>query len=156
MPEKWATDKLPRFEAAIRRLAEQHGNLRDEPLHLAIVYLPRRQGQVADQGIFLFEVIGGVADRFGQDDDLFEATVDASPGLPTGFDEPLHMVLTTPREMERALNAHWPLAAEVVDAIRRGDYEVLFKDNTGTGERVFGQLRSAATGANGPVGATRG
>src|SRR5438132_10790984 len=103
MAGKWTSERFPHFESAIRRLTEQHRELEDEPLHLALAYLPRRNGREVAQGIFLLEVIGGAANRLGQSGDLFEATFDAAPGLPTGFDQTLHLILTTPRELEEAL-----------------------------------------------------
>jgi len=115
--------------------------LEAEPLHLALAYLPRRNGQEVYQGIFLFEVIGGAADRFGQSGDLFEATFEAAPGLLTGFDQTLHLILTTPRELDEALKEGWPLAAEVTDAVRRDDYKVLYNDPVG--RKVLRQLRAA-------------
>ncbi|HWG45361.1 MAG TPA: hypothetical protein VN688_21540 [Gemmataceae bacterium] len=141
MAGEWISERFPQFEAAIRRLTEQHRELEDEPLHLALAYLPRRDGREVDRGIFLFEVIGGVADRFGQSEDLFEAAFDAIPGLPTGFDQTLHLILTTSREFEEALTHGRPLAMEVADAVRHGDYKVLHHDRVG--QKVLRQIRAA-------------
>jgi hypothetical protein len=55
---KWTADRFPCFEPAIRRLAEQHRELRDEPLHLAVSYGPKRD----PQDIFLFEVVAGAGE----------------------------------------------------------------------------------------------
>ena len=74
MAKKWASERFAQFETAIRRLTEQHRELEDEPLHLALAYLPHRNGREVARGIFLLEVIGGAADRFGQSGDLFEGT----------------------------------------------------------------------------------
>src|SRR5438132_7835308 len=101
MAGKWTSERFPHFESAIRRLTDQHRELEDEPLHLALAYLPRRNGQEVVQGIFLFEVIGGWADQYDQSEDLFEAGFDAVPGLPTGFDETLHLILTNPHELAK-------------------------------------------------------
>src|SRR5437868_3177104 len=131
MAGEWTSERFPQFEPAIRRLTEQHRALEDEPLHLALAYLPRRNGQEVYQGIFLFEVIGGAANCFGQSGDLFEATFEAAPGLLTGFDQTLHLILTTPRELDEALKEGWPLAAEITDAVRRDDYKVLYNDPVG-------------------------
>lgn len=131
MAGRWSTDRFPQFAPAVRRLTEQHRGLQDEPLHLALTYLPRRDGQEINRGIFLFEVIGGLADNFGHTGDLFEASFESTPGLSTGFDEPLHLLLTTKRELADALSKGLPLATEVADAVRRGDYEVLFDDSEG-------------------------
>jgi hypothetical protein len=141
MAGEWTSERFPLFEPAIRRLTEQHRELEDEPLHLALAYLPRRNGREVSRGVFLFEVIGGAAERFGQSDDLFEASFDAAPGLPTGFDQTLHLVLTTPRWLKEGLGQGWPLAVEVADAVRRDDYKVLHEDSVGRG--VLQQIRAA-------------
>ena len=51
MAGSWTADRFPQFEAAIRHLTEQHRELVDEPLHLAVSYLPATRDQ---QHIFLF------------------------------------------------------------------------------------------------------
>jgi hypothetical protein len=146
MASEWISETFPQFEPAIRQLTEQHRALEDEPLHLALAYLPRRDGREVERGIFLFEVIGGAADRFGQSGDLFEAAFDAVPGLPTGFDRTLHLILTTPRLLAEALTEDWPLAVEVADAVRRNDYKVLHNDRVG--QRVLRQIRAASRPRN--------
>jgi hypothetical protein len=142
MTRTWTSEKLPQFEPAIRQLTEQHLKLEDEPLHLALTYLPSRNGREVYQGAFLFEVIGGAADQFSQRQDLFEVSFDAVPGLSTGFDQTLHLILTTPRELKRGLTEGWPLAIEVTDAVRRDDYKVLYGDTVG--RKVLRQIRAAA------------
>ena len=59
-----------------------------------------------------------------------------------GQDEQLHLILTNPRELEIALQEGWPLASEVVNAIRAGNYVVLYKD--GIGEGVLTTLQEEA------------
>src|SRR5438128_11870189 len=98
MAGTWTSERFPQFEPAIRRLTEQHRELKDEPLHLAVAYLPRRNGREVQQDIFLFEVIGGTADFFGQND-LFETVFEAAPGLPGGLEQTLHLILASPREL---------------------------------------------------------
>jgi hypothetical protein len=56
-----------------------------------------------------------------------------------GPGEQLHLILTNPRELKIALEECWPLAIEVVNAIRAGDYKVLFKDPVGA--RTLALLR---------------
>jgi hypothetical protein len=135
MARSWTADRFPQFEAGIRRLAEQHRELVDEPLHLAMSYLPARPDQ---QHVFLFEVIGGPGESINPERDLFEMTFASTPGLPMGPSHELHLVLTYPRELEIALSEDWPLANELVEAIRRQEYEVLYNDDVG--ERVLASL----------------
>ncbi len=139
MAGSWTVDRFPQFEAAIRRLTEQHRELVDEPLHLAVSYLPAMRDQ---QHIFLFEVIGGPGESINSERDLFEAIFETSPGFPMGPNEQLHLILTNPRELEIALREGWSLASEVVNAFRAGDYEVLYKDEIG--KRVLDKLEAEA------------
>jgi len=139
MAGSWTADRFPQFEAAIRRLTEQHRELVDEPLHLAVSYLPGMRDQ---QHIFLFEVIGGPGESINPERDLFEAIFETSPGFPMGPNEQLHLILTNPRELEIALREGWSLASEVVNAFRAGDYEVLYKDEIG--KRVLDTLEAEA------------
>jgi hypothetical protein len=139
MAGPWTAERFPQFEAAIRRLTEQHRELVDEPLHLAVSYLPAIRDQ---QHIYLFEVIGGPGESISPERDLFEATFETTPGFPMGPNEQLHLILTNPRELEIALREGWSLASEVVDAIRAGDYRVLYKDEVGN--RVWDKLEVEA------------
>ncbi len=137
MAGSWTADRFPQFEAAIRRLTEQHRELIDEPLHLALSYLPSTRDQ---QHIYLLEVVSGFGESMNPERDLFEVVFESTPGFPMGADEQLHLILTNPREMDIALQEAWPLASAVVSAIRRNDYKVLYKDTVG--EQVLGQLEA--------------
>src|SRR5205809_168416 len=137
MTRSWTSKRFPQFEEAIRALTEQHRELEDEPLHLAISYGPPRD----QQDIFLFEVLGG-DDSVSPERDLFETTFESVPGIPTGFSDRLHLVLTNPLELKKALKEGWPLAKEVVSAIQAKEYKVLHSDPVG--ERVLGQIRATA------------
>jgi len=139
MAGKWTSDRFPQFEPAIRRLAEQHRELQDEPLHLALSYLPNRRDQ---QHIFLFEVIGGIGETIAPERDLFETTFESTPGFPMRPNEQLHLILTNPAELDAALRDGWPLATEVVDAIRAGDYKELYQDEVGS--EIMNKLEEAA------------
>jgi len=129
MARSWLADRFPQHEAAIRRLTEQHRDLVDEPLHLAIAYLPAIRDQ---QHLFLFEVIQDLGETISPERDLFETVFETTPGFPMGPNEQLHLILTNPRELEIALRESWSLASEVVNAIRASDYEVLYKDEVGS------------------------
>lgn len=136
MAGSWTSERFPQFETAIRRLTDQHRELEDEPLHLAISYGPIRD----QQDIFLFEVIGSTRESISPERDLFESTFRSSPGFPMGPNQQLHLILTNPRELETALREGWPLAAEMANAIRSGDYQVLYEDEVG--QRVLALLQA--------------
>ena len=128
MAGEWTTERFPRFEPAIRRLTEQHRELEDEPLHLAIAYQP---GPSRDQqDIYLFEVVGGWGDS-NPDKELFETTFEPNGRFETGFSQRLHMILTTPAEFKTAMEENWKTAEEIVNAVRCDDYKVLHSNAVG-------------------------
>lgn len=141
MAGSWTIDRFPNFEPAVRRLTEQHKQLQDEPLHLALAYQP---GPGRDQqDVYLFEVIGN---RFegdvSPDRELFEATFQSTPGFPMELTEKLHLVLTNPEELAVALHENWSSLREVIDAIKWDDYKVLHADEVGSS--LIDRLRAAA------------
>ena len=140
MAGSWTTERFPQYESSLRRLIDQHREIEDEPLHLAISYQPRRDSQ----DLFVFEVIGGPIDGVCPERDLFEVTFESSVGLPLHSGERMHLVLTNPREFQRALDEDWPLAKELQDAIRDRDYQVLFADTEG--DRILRQMREPVGG----------
>ena len=128
MAGEWTSERFPQFEMEIRRLTEQHRELEDEPLHLAIAYQPGPPR--AQQDIYLFEVIGGWGES-NPDKELFETTFEPNGRLPTGFSQRLHMILTTPVEFKTALGEKWKTAEEIVNSARWNDYQVLHSDAVG-------------------------
>jgi hypothetical protein len=137
MAGRWTSERFPKFEKLIRQLVEEHRELADEPLHLAVCYLPAMRDQ---QHIYLFEVIGGPMNSINAERDLFEVTYETSPGFPMGPDEQLHLILTNPKELQTATREGWSLACELMNSMRAGDYQVLYKDDLG--ERVLEKLES--------------
>jgi hypothetical protein len=137
MAGAWTSERFPQFEDAIRRLTNQHLELKDEPLHLALTYLPAARDQ---QHIFLFEVIGAFGDSINPERDLFEVTFAASPEFPMGENQQLHLIFTSPQELKTALEEGWSLASEVVNAIHAGNYAVLHKDKVG--DEILAVLRA--------------
>lgn len=136
MAGQWTSERFPQFETEIRRLTEQHRELEDEPLHLAIAFQP---GAPRDQqDIYLFEVIGGWGDS-NPDKELFETTFEPNGRLPTGFSQRLHLILTTPVEFKAALEEKWKIAEEIVNSVRVQDYLVLYSD--AVGEEIFDLIR---------------
>ena len=126
MAGTWTSQRLPQFESAIRQLTEQHRQLKDEPLHLALSYSPQRE----EQDIFLLEVIGG-ADGLAENRELFETVFTSTPSFPMNTSQRLHLLLTTPSEWERAMSEGWPTAEEIRRAIAWEDYKVLYADDVG-------------------------
>jgi hypothetical protein len=134
MAGTWTSERFPQFESAIRQLTEQHRQLKDEPLHLALSYGPERE----QQDIFLFEVIGSNGGRLCEDHELFETVFTSHSGFPLSADQNLHLVLATPAELETALCEGWPSAEEIRKAIEEGAYQVLHADDIG--QRILDRL----------------
>ena len=128
MATSWSDKRFPEFEQAIRRLTDQHRELDDEPLHLALTYLPEERDQ---RHLYLLEIVGTPGQSLNPDRDLFEVTFASSVGFPLATGEELHLILTNPREFVVALKQGWPLANEIVSAIRSGNFQVLFQDEIG-------------------------
>ena len=106
MAGPWTAERFPQFEAPIRRLTEQHRELVDEPLHLAVSYLPAMRDQ---QHIFLFPSHRWSRGKYQFRARAFpEAVFETTPGFPMGPDEQLHLILTNPRELETAFRKPAP------------------------------------------------
>ena len=147
MAGTWTSERFPQFEPAVRRLTEQHRELEDEPLHLAVSYAPPRN----QQDIFLLEVIGAMnAETTKLDREWFETTFTATSGFPMQPNQRLHLILTNPEEFEAAVREHWPSAREFLNAIRWGDYQVLFADRVG--KRIIKPIESAQRRREGAAG----
>lgn len=140
MAGTWTTERFPQFAEPIRRLTEQHRELKDEPLHLAVSYGPARE----HQDIFLFEVIGG-SESVNPEGDLFETTFLPASGFPMAPGQKRHLILTNPQELQEAVGKEWPLVREIVNALRSpADHKVLFADETG--REILDHLQAKARG----------
>jgi hypothetical protein len=145
MAGEWTTERFPQFEASIQRLAEKHRELDDEPLHLAMAYQPA--GPKRDQQhIYLFEVIGGWGES-NPDRELFETTFDPNSRLHFGFEQQMHLILTTPQEFRTALEERWPSTNEIVVAVRNGDFKILHAD--AEGDEVLDLIKRVIAGEEG-------
>jgi hypothetical protein len=108
---------------SIEELIEQHRQLRDEPLLLAMYY---DAGDEPSE-IYLLEVI----DNFGSnsinaDRELFEVTFPSENGTNGERGKTWHLVLTNPHEFDTALRENWKHAEKIRRAVGSGRYEVLF------------------------------
>lgn len=121
-----APTQFPDLMGEVQHLVEEHRQLTDEPLLLAIYYKPDRE----TQDVFLFEVIENFgAGAVNPDRELFEVTYNSTSGFVLEPSQRLHLVLTNPREFETAIQEKWPLLEELRRAIRAGDFRVLYSDS---------------------------
>ena len=129
MAGPWTKERFPQFSDRLERLTKEHRELEDEPLHLAISYDPGRD----PQDIFLFEVVGNFANNeISPERDLFEVTFGSSQTFPLEQEQWLHLVLTSPKELDVALDEGWQRASELREALRQeGRAKVLYQDETG-------------------------
>ena len=61
----------------------------------------------------------------------FEVTYTSAAGFPMEAGEQLHRFWTDPEELRITLDDRWPLAIEVIQAIRAEEYQVLYSDSIG-------------------------
>lgn len=125
---QWTIDRFPGLEHNLRNLAAQHREFQDEPLHLAIAFDPGHD----HKDVFLFELLGNFGgNSISPDAEFFEASFDSTPQFPMSPGQKLHLILTSPAEFKRAGEERWKSFGKLQDAIRRGDFEVLYKDSIG-------------------------
>ncbi len=144
MASTWCAEEFPRFEQSVRKLAQQHRELKDEPLYLALCYGAAR----APHDIFLLEVIGhGLEEIVSPERELFETTFTPTPGFPMDLDQRLHLILTNPEEFAVAVRDRWPSATEIIDVVHAGDYQVLHANKIG--KRLLNNIIQQKNGAGG-------
>lgn len=127
MAGAWAIESFPQFEEALRRLTNEHLELKDEPLHLALAYSSPRDSQ----DIFLLEVIGFRVESDESEGNFFEVSYANTADFSMEPEQKLHLILTDPKELKTALRDAWPTMVEIVGAISRDDFKVLFEDEVG-------------------------
>jgi hypothetical protein len=123
--------------AKLHQLVTAHRKRADEPLELAVQFVPKR-GRKSD--LYLFEVLSGFGgDEPDRNRKLLNVSFGSTPGLrlPTGIE--LHLILTSPEELEKALLDGWPSLRPVLDAKRDGNANVLFK--SGVGARLWRKMK---------------
>lgn len=120
--------KYPQYEAAAKQLVAQHRQSKEEPLHLAIYYAPKRHSG----DVFLFEVMDGFGgDQVDPDKKLFEFSYGSTAGFPLPPSRNLRLILTNPTEFREAARANWKAVAELRDSRRRDVAQTIFADAVG-------------------------
>lgn len=120
--------RFPALADRVKALVEEHRELKDEPLLLAVYYAPERQ----PQDVFLFEIVDGFGNNdVDPDREMFEVTYAATPALPLAADQELHLIITNPTELKVALEQGWELVTELRDAKRDGKAEVIYSGPRG-------------------------
>lgn len=128
--------KFPKFAVRIQGLADQHKEIKDEPLHLALSFDPGKK----TKHIYLFEVVGNFgAGMISPDKEIFEISFGSTDSLPLDPGRELHLWLTSPEEIKVAMAENWPSIQPLKNAIRKKEFEVLYKDRKGA--YILGKLR---------------
>lgn len=136
MAGAWTTEKFPQFEEALQRLTDEHRELKDEPLHLAVAYSSPR----ASQDMFLLEVISSRVESDESEGNFFEVSFANTADFSMEPEQKLHLILTDPKELKTALRNDWPTMVEISRAISEGDFAVMFADDVG--QQVLADIQS--------------
>ncbi|MCX7044154.1 MAG: hypothetical protein NTX50_01540 [Candidatus Sumerlaeota bacterium] len=125
---KFTENRFPQYAEQIREMAEAHKEFKDEPMHLAICYAPKKKGK----DIYLFEAV----QNFGMNEpdparDLFQVSFPGSEDFPMENGQRLYLTLTNPHECKIACQENWHGMKTIRKAIAEGNYEVLFADKIG-------------------------
>ncbi|MCP4247292.1 MAG: hypothetical protein GY778_09620 [bacterium] len=119
---------FPEFEDQVKDLVGEHKRLKDQPLLLAVYYAPDRE----PHHVFLLEVIEQLgSNNVDQDRELFEVTYGSTPAFPLASDQRLHLILTNPTELRKALEENWSSVGELRGAKRSGRWKVIACEDGG-------------------------
>jgi hypothetical protein len=133
-PTNGGAAKYPQYLAAVKRLVEQHRKIKDEPLHLAVYFAPKRN----PRDVFLFEVIGGFGgEHIDPEKKIFEISFGSTAGFELPPSRHLRLVLTNPVEFAKAVQGKWKGVMELKEAKHRGTAQIVFRDAMG---REFWEL----------------
>jgi hypothetical protein len=110
---------------ALQQLVATHRELQDEPLLLAVHYVPSRN----PNDVFLFEVVDGFgANRVTDEQDLFEVGFPSDLLFPVQATGQLRLILTNPVEFDVANRDHWAKLEELRQAVLAGRSTVVYAD----------------------------
>lgn len=119
----------PDYLEKVKQLVDQHLELVEEPLLLAIYYAPDR----AENDVFLFEVLDNFnGSSIEYDGDLLEVLYGSTRHFELHHrDAMLHVVLTSPEELHRAAEKNTPRFVEVKQALAQQRAQVVYVDPKG-------------------------
>ncbi len=131
-----AARTFPGYHEVVQELVEEHLEIKDQPLLLALYYAPDRDSN----DVFLFEV----ADKFGgnrvtEEKAFMEVTFGADSELRIGKKQRLHLVITNPNEFRAAIRNRWPDVVEIGKAVAQQRYQQIYAA-PGDGENLLRDL----------------
>ena len=113
------------YEASVRELVDEHLELKDAPLLLAVYYMPDDD----TENIYLLEILDGFGgNEISNENELFDFSFGSSSGFPLKKDQRLYLTLTNPVEWEAAINRGWPSAQRICSAMKQGRSTVIYHE----------------------------
>lgn len=113
------------YEASVRELVDEHLELKDAPLLLAVYYMPEDD----TENIYLLEILDGFGgNEVSHDGELFDFSFGSSSGFPMREGQRLYLTLTNPLEWETAVGKGWPSAQRICNAIKQGHSTVIYQE----------------------------
>jgi hypothetical protein len=116
-----------RVHDALMQLVDAHKKLKAEPLHLAVHFQRPKNKHVN-----LFEILGGFGgDEPSADKKFFEVAFASTKSFELPPGKELRLLLTSPREFEKAIAANWAGVKILRESKKAGTATVLYEDKTG-------------------------
>lgn len=119
----------PDYLEQIKKLIDQHLELVEEPLLMAIYYAPDRPGREEDD-VFLFEVLDNFdGSSLETDGDMLEVLYDSSRHFTMHHrDARLHIILTSPEELRKATAKNTQRILELKQAMAKHRAQIVYID----------------------------
>jgi hypothetical protein len=114
----------PDYEAEVRELVEQHKELADEPLLMALYFRSNRKG--AENDVFVLEVLDNYPVSAFEEEDFLEVLYGSTPHFVMGMGQMLHLILTNLEELSRNIKRKTRIAGEIQQALNKGSYKLIF------------------------------
>jgi len=120
------TSTYPNYLEKVKELVDQHRELVEEPLLLAIYYAPNRD----EDDVFLFEVLDNFnGSSIELDGDLLEVLYGSTPHFELHHrDSRLHIILTSPEELHKAIANNTRRFQEVKQALAENHAQIVYID----------------------------
>lgn len=114
--------------ANLENLVGEHRKLKNEPLHLAVWFVP----SPGDEHIYLFEIIGGFgAGTIDENRQILQFAFGMNSGFSLKINQELRILLTSPEEFSVAISEGWDAILKLREAKSAQKYCVLYADRFG-------------------------
>jgi hypothetical protein len=131
----------PEYRNQVNELVNQHLELVEEPLLLAIYYAPDRDAPDRNpDDVFLFEVLGNFdGSSIAYEGDLLEVVYESTPHFVMhSHDSLLHIILTSPEELHEAAKRNTRRFQEIKRALAEHHAQIIYSTPQGDDlQKVF-------------------